>query len=42
MAAGLADHAWTMEELLSYPLYPCHCTFRELIDYHLGRSCMGI
>jgi hypothetical protein len=22
MAAGLADHAWTMEELLSYPLYP--------------------
>jgi hypothetical protein len=23
MAAGLADHAWTMEELLSYPLYPC-------------------
>ena len=22
MAAGLADHAWTMHELLSYPLYP--------------------
>jgi IS1 family transposase len=22
MAAGLADHAWAMEELLSYPLYP--------------------
>jgi hypothetical protein len=22
MAAGLADHAWTMPELLSYPLYP--------------------
>jgi hypothetical protein len=22
MAAGLADHAWTMEELLCYPLYP--------------------
>jgi hypothetical protein len=22
MAAGLADHAWTMRELLSYPLYP--------------------
>jgi hypothetical protein len=22
MAAGLADHAWTMEELLGYPLYP--------------------
>jgi len=22
MAAGLADHAWTMYELLSYPLYP--------------------
>ncbi|MFO0846110.1 MAG: hypothetical protein U0797_27635, partial [Gemmataceae bacterium] len=24
MAAGLADHPWSMEELLSYPLYPCH------------------
>ena len=22
MAAGLADHAWTMAELLGYPLYP--------------------
>jgi len=22
MAAGLADHAWAMEELLCYPLYP--------------------
>jgi hypothetical protein len=22
MVAGLADHAWTMHELLSYPLYP--------------------
>ena len=22
MAAGLTDHAWTMEELLCYPLYP--------------------
>jgi hypothetical protein len=22
MAAGLADHAWTMHELLCYPLYP--------------------
>jgi hypothetical protein len=22
MAAGLADHAWTMRELLRYPLYP--------------------
>jgi hypothetical protein len=22
MAAGLADHAWTMRELLCYPLYP--------------------
>jgi IS1 family transposase len=22
MAAGLADHAWSMSELLSYPLYP--------------------
>jgi IS1 family transposase len=22
MAAGLADHAWTMQELLAYPLYP--------------------
>jgi hypothetical protein len=22
MAAGLAEHAWTMHELLSYPLYP--------------------
>jgi hypothetical protein len=22
MAAGLADHAWSMQELLSYPLYP--------------------
>ena len=22
MAAGLADHVWTMHELLSYPLYP--------------------
>ena len=22
MAAGLADHPWTMEELLRYPLYP--------------------
>jgi hypothetical protein len=22
MAAGLADHAWTMHELLGYPLYP--------------------
>jgi IS1 family transposase len=22
MAAGLVDHAWTMEELLCYPLYP--------------------
>jgi len=22
MAAGLADHAWTMQELLCYPLYP--------------------
>jgi IS1 family transposase len=22
MAAGLADHPWTMKELLSYPLYP--------------------
>jgi len=22
MAAGLADHAWTMHELLRYPLYP--------------------
>lgn len=22
MAAGLADHAWTMEDLLCYPLYP--------------------
>jgi hypothetical protein len=22
MAAGLAEHAWTMRELLSYPLYP--------------------
>jgi IS1 family transposase len=22
MAAGLADHPWTMEELLTYPLYP--------------------
>jgi hypothetical protein len=22
MAAGLTDHAWTMHELLSYPLYP--------------------
>jgi IS1 family transposase len=22
MAAGLADHAWTMRELLAYPLYP--------------------
>jgi hypothetical protein len=22
MAAGLADHAWDMAELLSYPLYP--------------------
>lgn len=22
MAAGLTDHAWTMEELLRYPLYP--------------------
>lgn len=22
MAAGLTDHAWTMRELLSYPLYP--------------------
>ena len=22
MAAGLADHAWTMSELLTYPLYP--------------------
>jgi hypothetical protein len=22
MAAGLADHAWTMDELLGYPLYP--------------------
>ena len=22
MAAGLADHAWTMREILSYPLYP--------------------
>jgi IS1 family transposase len=22
MAAGLADHAWTMEDLLRYPLYP--------------------
>jgi hypothetical protein len=24
MAAGLADQAWSMEELLGYPLYPCH------------------
>jgi hypothetical protein len=22
MAAGLADHAWAMEEWLGYPLYP--------------------
>jgi hypothetical protein len=22
MAAGLSDHAWTIQELLSYPLYP--------------------
>ena len=22
MAAGLSDHAWTMQELLAYPLYP--------------------
>ena len=22
MAAGLADHVWTMPELLRYPLYP--------------------
>ena len=22
MAAGLADHGWTMRELLSYPVYP--------------------
>ena len=22
MAAGLADHAWTMRELLRHPLYP--------------------
>jgi hypothetical protein len=26
MAAGLADHAWTMHELLSYPLYPSKVT----------------
>ena len=37
MAAGLADHAWTMRELLTYPLYPPkdapqRCTVRTYKD----------
>jgi hypothetical protein len=31
MAAGLADHPWTMEELLRYPLYPPRDTTRAKV-----------
>jgi hypothetical protein len=31
MAAGLADHPWTMEELLRYPLYPPKDTTRAKV-----------
>jgi hypothetical protein len=49
MAAGLADHAWTMHELLSYPLYPpkdappkseIH-TYKDVLDRLEGVSAAG-
>ena len=29
MAAGLADHVWTLQEWLTYPAKPCYCQFAE-------------
>jgi len=38
MAAGLADHVWTLNEILTRPVYPSNDPLRDIICPELGHS----